>query len=43
MLTVNYVVHAEDWGKARYKIAARDYERLSARQKAAADFLDVIA
>jgi hypothetical protein len=43
MLTVNYVVHAEDWGKARYKIAARDYERLSARQKAVADFLDVIA
>jgi hypothetical protein len=41
MLTINYLLHPEDWGKARFKIAARDYERLSPKQKVAADFLDV--
>lgn len=42
MLTINYVLHPEDWGRVRYKIAARDHERLAPKQKAAADFLDVV-
>ena len=42
MLTVDYVVHPEYWDmQAGFEIAAESYERLSAKQKAAADFLRV--
>jgi ectoine hydroxylase-related dioxygenase (phytanoyl-CoA dioxygenase family) len=42
MLTVNYTVHPEYWNRqAGVEIAAERYERLSAKQKAAADFLRV--
>lgn len=43
MFTVNFVVHREYWGKTPpFRIARRDYERFSERQKAAADFLEVV-
>ncbi len=42
MLTVDYVVHPEYWDKqAGFEIASESYERLAAKQKAAADFLRV--
>ena len=42
MLTVDYVVHPEYWNShAEFEIAADSYARLSAKQKAAADFLRV--
>lgn len=42
MLTVDYVVHPEYWDKqAGFRIASESYQRLSAKQKAAADFLRV--
>ena len=43
MLTVNYVIHPEDWGAtARFKLARADFNRLSEKQKAAADFLELV-
>ena len=42
MLTVDYVVHPEYWNEdAGFDIASESYARLSAKQKAAADFLRV--
>lgn len=42
MLTVDYVVHPEYWDThASFKIDTESYERFSAKQKAAADFLTV--
>jgi len=42
MLTVDYVVHPEYWDThAGFEIASESYDRLSAKQKAAADFLTV--
>ena len=43
MLTVNYAAHPEYWGThPRFKIASKDLVQLSARQKAALDFLEII-
>jgi hypothetical protein len=42
MLTVNYVLHPEYWNPApQFKIAADAYDRLTPKQRAAADFLEV--
>jgi hypothetical protein len=43
MLTLDYVIHPEFDGKQEnFKIRAAAYERLSAKQRAAADFLTVV-
>jgi hypothetical protein len=43
MLTVHYLIHEEYGGKkARLKIRSKDYKGLSAKQKAAADFLEAV-
>lgn len=44
MLTVNYTIHPEYWRtNGRAKIALRNFERLSPKQKAACDFLEIVA
>ena len=44
MLTVYYLVHPEFSGNGtRFRIRASDYDSLSAKQKAAADFLEVVS
>ncbi len=43
MLTVDYVIQEEFGGKSpRFKLLRADYESLSSKQKAAADFLEVV-
>ena len=42
MLTVNYVLHPEYWNPApQFKLGADAYDRLTPKQRAAADFLEV--
>ena len=43
MLTVNYIIQPEFQGKSsRFKIDYAYYKRLTLKQKAAADFLEVV-
>jgi len=39
MLTLNYVVHPEEWGPINFKMKMDDFERLENRKKPLTDFL----
>lgn len=39
MLTLNYVIHPEDWKQPTFKMKSKDYDNLPEDKKPMADFL----
>ena len=39
MLTLNYVIHPEDWNQPSYKMKKSDYDNLTDDKRPMADFL----